>query len=143
MSALHVGADTVRILVSSEQTGGALALCDIAIAPGGGPPMHLHTREDEAFHVLEGEVTFWVGAERRVAGAGETLFGPRGVPHRFQNCTDRPARMLVAMTPGGFEGYLREAGVPAVPGVAAPPLSPAVIARLAAPAERYGLAFVA
>ncbi len=143
MRVIHVGTDTVRILVSSEQTGGALALCDIAVAPGGGPPMHLHTREDETFHVLEGEITFWVDGRQHVGRAGDTLFGPRGIPHRFQNCTDRPARMLVAMTPGGCEGFFREAGVPAAPGEAAPPLSPAVIARFSAAAERYGLSFVA
>ncbi len=142
MNGLYVGADTVRILVSSDQTGGGLALCDVVVAPGGGPPMHVHAREDETFHVLEGELTFWVNGDRHVARAGDTLFGPRGIPHRFQNCTDRPARMLVAMTPGGFEGYFREAGLPAMPGMDAPPLSPEVIARLMAPAERYGLAFV-
>lgn len=142
MTSLHVGADTVRNLIASEHTGGTLALCEVAVAPGGGPPLHVHTREDEAFHVLEGELTFWVGGEQRIARAGDTLFGPRGIPHRFENLSGRPARMLVAMTPGGFEGYFREAGLPAEPGVDAPPLGPAVIARLMAPAERYGLAFV-
>lgn len=143
MSGLHVGADTVRILVSSEDTGGAMALCDVTVAPGGGPPMHIHHREDETFHILDGEITLWVGGAQRLARAGETLFGPRGIPHRFENRSARPARMLVAMTPGGFARYFREAGIPAAPGAAAPPLSPAVIARLLAPAERHGLAFVA
>ncbi|MCU0987573.1 MAG: hypothetical protein MUC89_22030 [Acetobacteraceae bacterium] len=44
MNGLYVGADTVRILVSSDQTGGGLALCDVVVAPGGGPPMHVHAR---------------------------------------------------------------------------------------------------
>ncbi|MCU0987801.1 MAG: cupin domain-containing protein [Acetobacteraceae bacterium] len=143
MNALYVGTDMVRILISSDQTGGALALCEVAVTPGGGPPMHVHGREDETFHVLEGEITVWVDGRQHVARAGDTLFGPRGIPHRFQNCTDRPARMLVAMTPGGFEGYFREVGVPAIPGAPAPALGPEVIARFMAHADRYGITFVA
>jgi quercetin dioxygenase-like cupin family protein len=142
-TALFVAADRVEILVGAAESGGTLSLVEVWVSPGGGPPMHLHEREDETFHVLEGEITFWRGGEMHVARAGETVFGPRGIPHRFQNCADAPARMLVAMTPGGFDGYFREVGTPAEPGASPPPLTPALVERLLAPAERYGLRFVA
>lgn len=142
MSAFFVAGDRVEILVGAEQAGGTLSLFDISVQPGGGPPLHVHGREDETFRVLEGELTFWVGGESRVVAAGEAAFGPRGVPHRFENRSNRPARMLVAVTPGGFCGYFREVGTPATEGMAAPALDEAAIARLLAPAERYGLRFV-
>lgn len=142
MSALFVASDLVEILVSAAQSGGTLSLVDVLVQPGGGPPMHVHAKEDETFHVTAGEVTFWRDGVMLTARAGETVFGPRGVPHRFENRSTAPARMLVAMTPGGFCGYFREVGIPAVPGAAPPALDAALIARLLAPAERYGLAFV-
>lgn len=142
MTALFVAGDRVEILIATEESGGTVALVDVTVPPGGGPPLHVHTREDETFHVLEGEVTFHRGGETVVARAGDTVFGPRGVPHRYHNASGAPARMLVAITPGGFDRYFRAVGTPVVPGEPAPPVTPELIARLLAAAEGFGLRFL-
>lgn len=142
MTSLHVAGDRVDILIGAGQSGGTLTLVDVTVPPGGGPPLHVHTREDETFHVLEGEITFRRGEDVIVARAGETVFGPRGIPHRFENRSAAPARLLVAMTPGGFEGFFREVGTEVVAGEPAPPVTPELAARLVAAAGAFGLAFV-
>lgn len=77
--------DVYRFLATGEQTGGAYALCEACVLPGGGPPPHIHHREDESFFILEGEITFLLGDRRVVAKAGSFIQGPRGVPHAFKN----------------------------------------------------------
>lgn len=104
----HVLGDTVRVLATSRDTGGQFCLIDNITPPGGGPPMHLHTREDEAFYVLEGTVEVTVQDTVHTLTPGCYAFGPRGIPHRFQNVGDTPSRMLVFITPGGFEEFFRE-----------------------------------
>jgi len=141
-SALFVATDKVEILVSAAQSRGTLGLVEVEVMPGSGPPLHIHEREDETFHVLSGEITLWCGNARLLLRAGESGFGPRGTPHRYENRGTEPARMLVAITPGGFEGYFRETGFPALPGMTPPEMTEALVARLLAPAARYGLAFV-
>ncbi len=75
--------------------------------------MHVHHAEDEGFFVLEGEVDFYLaGAAAHRARPGDFVFGPRGVPHRFEVVTPE-ARMLVLGTPGGAERFFREMGEPA------------------------------
>jgi uncharacterized RmlC-like cupin family protein len=53
--------------------------------------MHIHTREDETFYVLAGEIEVTVGGERDVLRAGDSVFLPRGIPHRLENLTSQPA----------------------------------------------------
>lgn len=92
---------------TSEQTGGALGLIEHTVPPGAGSPWHLHHNEDESFYVLEGEILFIVGEDRQRIGAGPGtfVFGPRDVPHGFRNGSSAPARMLLQVTPGGFEHF--------------------------------------
>ncbi|MFN8513000.1 MAG: cupin domain-containing protein [Thermomicrobiales bacterium] len=97
--------NSVELKVTGAETGGDYALLDYHSAAGfPGPAPHIHERTDELFYVLEGEVTFWVGGETSVAGAGTSVFIPRGVPHTFSTPTG-PARFLNLLTPAGFEGY--------------------------------------
>ena len=101
------------VKASAEETGGALTVIDSWLTPAANPPMHVHHTEDEAFYVLEGEVEFFVaGAEPRLATPGDFVFGPRGVPHRFEVRTPE-ARVLVLGTPGGSERFFRAMGEPA------------------------------
>ncbi len=125
------GTKTIRI--TAAQTGGRTSVFEAVIGPGEGPPLHMHHNEDETFHVLEGRLRIWCGDETFEAGAGATAVLPRGVPHRFRNETDAPARALVQCAPGGFEGFFVE-----VADLAAP--EPASIAAVA---RRYGLEFLA
>src|SRR5262249_11478638 len=81
--------------------------------PPANPPMHVHHEADESFVVLEGEVDFYLGdAAPRTARPGDFVFGPRGVPHRFEVRTPE-ARILVLSTPGGGERFFRAMGEPA------------------------------
>jgi quercetin dioxygenase-like cupin family protein len=87
------------------QTGGALTVLENVVAPGDGPPLHAHAEEDEMWVVLEGALVFRLGGALRSAPEGSFVFVPRGTPHCFRNAGDRPARILVAFTPAGMEGF--------------------------------------
>lgn len=93
--------------LTGAQTGGLYAVAEIVSTPEGFVPLHVHHREDEAFFVLDGEVTFTIGAETVEAGPGSFAFGPRDVPHRYTVATPS-ARMLMLFSPAGFEGFIRE-----------------------------------
>ena len=109
---LWVVDELVPFKATGRDTTGAYALTASVVPPQGGPPPHVHHREDEAFWVLAGSATFEVGGETVEATAGDFLFGPRDIPHRYETGPDG-CRLLFILTPGGFEGLVREMGVPA------------------------------
>lgn len=88
-----------------EQTGGRLTALENVVAPGDGPPLHVHDAEDEAWHVIEGTLRFQLGEEIAEAPAGSFVFVPRGTPHCFANAGEQPARILVLFTPSGMERF--------------------------------------
>src|SRR5690242_13535210 len=91
------------VKAGADDTAGALSVIDTWLTPAANPPAHIHYTQDEAFYVLEGEARFYIdGAEPRLARAGDFVFGPRGVAHRFEVTTPE-ARFLVLTTPGGAE----------------------------------------
>src|SRR5919112_4640221 len=97
----------------AEDTAGALGLVEATFHQAGfGPPLHVHSREDEAFYVLEGAIRFRRADEEFVAGPGSWVWGPRGVPHAFR-VESQGARALDVVTPGGLERMFEEGGVPA------------------------------
>jgi quercetin dioxygenase-like cupin family protein len=92
-----------KVLVRSEQSSGRVGIVESVMPPGaGGPPLHKHDF-DEAFYVLEGELTFQLDGELVEFGAGELAFAAGGEPHTFTNRGDVPARFLIVITPAGFE----------------------------------------
>src|SRR6266516_3341628 len=98
--------DMTDIHIRSEQSGGRLAVVEKTIpAYAEGPPLHVHDF-DEAFYLLDGELTFQVGDKLTTARRGELAFAPGGTPHTVANFTDRPARYLLICTPAGFERQL-------------------------------------
>lgn len=101
----------MTIKARAEDTGGALGLVEANFYRGFGPPLHVHTREDEAFYVLEGNIRIRQGEEEFVAGPGAWVWGRRGVPHTFK-VESESARALVIVTPGGFERMFEAGGVP-------------------------------
>jgi mannose-6-phosphate isomerase-like protein (cupin superfamily) len=112
------------------------ALVEHVLAPRTlGAPMHAHEREDEISYVLEGEIGVQIGDEIVLAGAGELVRKPRGIPHSFWNRADEPARLLEMITPSGFETYFAELAPLLPPAVAEPDF-----AGMAAVWGRYGLA---
>jgi quercetin dioxygenase-like cupin family protein len=130
----------VRRLATGEDHNGKYALFEGVISPGGGPPPHVHSREEEGFYALEGEITFTVNSERVVVAAGTFANMPVGTPHSFKNESGRPARMLISVAPVGLEQMFIEAGVPPAEGATtAPPPTKEEIERLLAVAPRYGV----
>ena len=92
-----------QIHLRSAQSDGAVSVVELAASPEFGvPPLHHHDF-DEAFYVLEGEMTFQLGDELLTAGPGELVFAPRGSHHTLANLSGAPARYLVVCTPAGFE----------------------------------------
>ena len=100
------------IKLAAGDSGGAVSIIEVTEPPDAAAPLHVHHGEDETFYVLEGEVVFDLDGERRTAGPGDVVFGPRGVPHRYDVGGDG-ARMLFVLTPGGFEVVVRAMSVPA------------------------------
>jgi quercetin dioxygenase-like cupin family protein len=132
--------DVYRFLATGEETGGKYAQFEAIVPPGGGPPPHVHGREEEGFYVLDGEVTFRSGEETVTAGPGAFLNMPIGVAHSFKNESDRPARMIITVAPAGLERMFFEVGVELPEGSTdALPPSPDEIARLLELAPRYGI----
>jgi quercetin dioxygenase-like cupin family protein len=123
-----------------EDTAGRYALWEAVVPPGGGTPPHVHSREEEGFYVLEGEITFQVGGERIVATAGTFANMPVGTPHSFKNESDAPARMLISVAPAGLEQMFFEFGVPVAQGATtAPPPTREEIEKLLSVAPKYGI----
>ena len=126
------------IKATAADTGGQMTIIEMTEPPEMEAPLHVHHREDEAFWILEGSATFEVGDQTIEAGAGDYLFGPRDIPHRFTVGPDG-CRMLFIFTPGGFEGFVRETSEPA--GARTPPPPSAEepdLERIARIAEEYG-----
>jgi mannose-6-phosphate isomerase-like protein (cupin superfamily) len=101
-----------EIKATAADTGGLCTIVEVTCGPNYESQLHVHHREDEGFWVLDGRVTFEVGATKIDAGVGDYALGPRGLPHRFK-VGDQGCRMLFILTPGGFEGLIRATGVPA------------------------------
>ena len=97
---------SIHIRVRSEDTEGAFGLIE-QVVPAGfpGPVLHVHPDFTETFYVIDGEIAVRVGDEAHDAGLGTVAVVPRGTPHTFANPSDAAARMLILVTPGGFERY--------------------------------------
>jgi quercetin dioxygenase-like cupin family protein len=137
---IAVVGDVYRFLVTGEDTNGKYAIWEALVPPGGGPPPHVHSREEEGFYILEGEIMFTVNDERLVARAGAFANMPVGTPHSFKNESSQPAKMLISVAPAGLEQMFFEVGVPLAEGATtALPPSKEEIERLLVAAPRYGV----
>jgi len=132
--------DKYGMLATGEQTGGAYCLAEAVVPPGGGPPPHYHTREEEAFYVLEGEVTITVDGRTVIGTPGTFVQIPRGTPHAFKNQSAAPVRMLIQCNPAGFDKFMAEFATELSSPDAPPiPPSPAEIEKLLRVAPDYGI----
>lgn len=127
------------IKATSADTNGQLTIIEVTEPPGAEAPLHVHHREDEAFWILEGSVTFEVETNVIHASAGDYVFGPRGIPHRY-SVGAAGCRMLFVLTPGGFEHVVRALSEPAVSRTLPPPSDEEPdFEHMAAIGERYGI----
>ncbi len=132
------GGDTSVPKITADETGDRFSAAEYTVMPQTGPPLHLHEREDEAFWILEGEVTFSVDGTKITAPTGSFVYGPRDVPHTFKNLTAKPARMLLIVTPArNFEQFYDKIGGPRPDGSV--PSEPEVIDRIMKHAPEHGI----
>lgn len=120
------------IRIHGRDTNGVVSAVESHDVPGGGPPPHIHHREDETFQILEGDYEFTVAGKSHVAGPGTTIFAPRGIPHTYRYLGTTPGRLLCVITPSGFEGFFEEIG-------AMTPQQQQDIPRVMEIAKKYGL----
>ena len=132
-------------LVSGAESGGELGVALVTQPPGVATPLHVHSRECEAFYVLDGSLTYKAGDELHRLVGGSFIFLPKGVPHAFRITGDRPARLLVMTVPGNLLALYDEVGMPAgarrLPGDDGVPMD-VEISRWNDIGPRYGLQVV-
>src|SRR5207249_493923 len=101
---------------------------------------HIHSREEEGFYILEGEITFTIDGKKQVATAGTFANMPVGTPHSFKNESGQQAKMLISVAPAGLEQMFFEVGVQLPDGsTSALPPTKEEIEKLLAIAPRYGI----
>jgi quercetin dioxygenase-like cupin family protein len=96
--------------VTGEDTGGAFDYFIVQVAPKGGPPLHVHHRQEETIHVLKGRFKIRIGDEIFYCDEGGFAYLPSNVPHAFLNLTDEQAEIIVVYTPGGGHKFYEEFG---------------------------------
>lgn len=137
---IAVVGDVYRFLATGENTNGKYAIWEAIVPPGGGPPPHVHSREEEGFHILEGEITLQAGDKQIVATANMFINIPIGLPHSFKNESSKPAKMLILVAPAGLENMFLEVGVPLPDGsTTALPPTQEEITKLLEIAPKYGV----
>jgi mannose-6-phosphate isomerase-like protein (cupin superfamily) len=137
---IAVVGDVYRFLATGDNTHGTYAICEAIVPPDGGPPPHVHSREEEGFYILEGEITVQAGDEQIVATAGMFVNLPIGTPHSFKNESTKTAKMLIMIAPAGLENMFFEVGLPVVEGsITALPPTREEIDKLLMIAPKYGI----
>jgi len=94
--------DVFTTKISSKDTDGRLYVFDSLRIKKGGPAMHFHYDQDEVWKVTEGEFLIKIGEQVFQAKAGDTIFGPRGIPHSFSKTNEGPARVTITFQPAGL-----------------------------------------
>ena len=138
---IYIPPNSIGWKVQSEDTLGACSYGEFIVQPGAGPIPHRHSREDESFYIIDGQLEFRIGerGERLIVAApGSFVFGPRGIPHTLKNEGTTPARVLVIISPAGLERFFaeREALQKDLPIT-----DPSFPSRDKALSEKYGLEF--
>ena len=131
---IDLGNFAMVVKASSDETASAFSLLEAAEPPGFGPPLHIHDDTDEAFYVLAGEDTLFLGDDETRCPAGSFVYVPAGLVHGFR-VGSVPSRKLNLYTPAAMGGYFDELSAAIAGGDADD-------ARLDAIARRYGMEVV-
>lgn len=132
--------DLYSLLVTGEESNNALFQFEAVVPKGGGPPPHVHTREDETFYVVSGSLEILMGDKTYQAKKGDFVYIPRGTVHRFKNVGADTAVQLVTFVPSGVERFFQEV-FPEVKdrNAAPPPVTEELIRRMTEAAPKYGM----
>ena len=152
-AAFHLPADTgpcywgpgdrYTFLVTGAQSNGGYFIMEAIIPPGGGPPLHIHRREEECFYLLEGILDITLGEKKVKATTGDFVQIPRGTIHAFFNAGNTTARMLLFFSPAGMDKYFEEVLEPVQNRSASiPRVTEALIARMVGAGPKHGIEFV-
>ncbi|MGR3323323.1 MAG: cupin domain-containing protein [Pseudooceanicola sp.] len=95
----------IHVLLEKGGTEGEMGMFTSRFAGPGGPPLHVHEDAAEAFYLLEGSAQLVAGDQQMELEAGEVAFVPKGVDHTFHMTGEQGGKILVIVTPGGFEGF--------------------------------------
>ncbi len=132
----------LTFIATAKDTDGKFALIETIMRKGLEPPGHTHTREDECFYVLEGEILFTVGDKQTLAKAGDYVYMPKNIPHSFKIQTDT-AKYLLQVAPAGLEEMFitvsRPAEKPELPPPPSGPPSPDFIKLMGELTVKYGI----
>ena len=132
-------------LASAADTAGTFGISLVTQPAGSATPLHIHTREAEAFYLLDGNLTYRAGEQTHRLIAGSFIYLPSGVPHAFRVTGTSPARFLGLTVPGGLMDLYDEVGRPAQQHQLPEPASETLgedIQRWLQAAPRYGLQIV-
>jgi quercetin dioxygenase-like cupin family protein len=118
---LKLRGSTYTIKADNAKTGGAVTVIEVDLHHGSEPPIHIHHYQVEAFYIIKGEMTFYVGGRVLPVSTGAFVFLPRGVPHGYKVNGNGVAKVLIITAPPGLEGFFRAAAAaknPADPSIA-------------------------
>jgi quercetin dioxygenase-like cupin family protein len=104
-----IGVSSTDFKVLTPDSGGGLFIMEHTNRKKGGPPRHLHHNEDEWFYVLEGQYVAEIGSEHFQLNPGDSILGPREVPHVWAFVGDTAGKLLVAFAPANkMEAFFRD-----------------------------------
>lgn len=141
--AVYGPGDLYSMLVTGKESNNVFFQFEAFVPEGGGPPPHIHSREDETFYVISGNLEILLGDKIHLAKAGDFVYIPRGTVHRFKNIGKQMAVQLVTFSPAGIEKFFEEV-FPAVKDRKAvpPPITKELISNMNKAAPKHGLKFL-
>lgn len=131
---LNVIGDNQVHKLSGKDTNQQFTLIEEINEPGTKIPPHVHTKEDEVFHVLEGELKVTVGSNTTTLKAGDLGFLPRNIPHGWEVIGEKPCRVILSVFPAGLELMFEE--------LSKLPEGPPDFEKVVEITGRYGIQFV-
>ena len=130
----NVLGDIQTLKISGADTNGQVVLIEESNPPGTAIPMHVHSKEDEIFKVLEGKLEVTVGNETTILETGDLAFAPKGIPHSWKVVGEQTCKTILTAFPAGIELMFSELG--------SLPAGPPDFPKVAEICGRYGIEFI-
>ena len=103
-----VPGETLLFKMSGHDPGGAMDYIVLDVQPKNGPPLHVHLKQQETIHFVEGRYKVQLGQEAFTCERGGFVCIPAGTPHAFMNIGETPGQCIITFTPGGSEKFFEE-----------------------------------